>query len=721
MGAAPVLNIVFKGETIKSVPIEGQMLLGRGEGCVIRLTDRAVSRQHAVLSVSSEGIQIERKSDFAPLSVNGEECSRAVIKEGDVVSIGPYLLKMQTTRAPALAANVGELAPVIPIEATHVVDLSQMPSEELKNTPALLDQVSEALMPEMSLEGSLPDTGSSPLEIEMEAPEFSPPLDENAATRVLDTGKLQVKLIFPPGSANHSEYEVKSNEISIGRAKECDVVLADKKSSRKNAVIRRKGNHFVIEDLDSANGTYVNGEKIKERDLVSEDLVKIGNVEFKFMAISLEYAAIEKNLSEYVPAVAELEQSEIAAHFEVPPQGGTQEKLQIPGMGMPGVGTGRRPTLMERFKAQPKFRQVLILMILGLFVWWYMEDDDSGAQIKSKKPVATASGVPLVGPSGSAKLPPGFDTLTQEQKHFIESQHSLAFDYYKNKEYDRSLFELNKIFSLVPDYQDSREIERYAKEGKRKLEAMEEERKRKEQEEKVKARVAELVEETGRRMQEKNYPQAQELFGEILALDPDNTAITNWKKTIDSWQEEQTRIAQEKQVQAQINKNGWEIFQEALSLKKGGHFNHAISTATKVFDIGSSDKKLVGSTHSLIKSSREAIEGLRDPVLAEAKAAETAGDLPKAYHLYEKATQIDPRHSEGHMGMDRIRDVLHERAKNIYTEAVLAESYSDLIVAKKKYKECMDVAPHDDIYYERAERKLSRFPRTPASATDTPQ
>ena len=56
-----------------------------------------------------------------------------------------------------------------------------------------------------------------------------------------------------------------------------------------------------------------------------------------------------------------------------------------------------------------------------------------------------------------------------------------------------------------------------------------------------------------------------------------------------------------------------------------------------------------------------------------------------------------------------MRGILHDRAKSIYTEAVLAESYSDFVVAKKKFKEVLEVSPVDDIYRQRAERKLSKY------------
>ena len=129
----------------------------------------------------------------------------------------------------------------------------------------------------------------------------------------------------------------------------------------------------------------------------------------------------------------------------------------------------------------------------------------------------------------------------------------------------------------------------------------------------------------------------------------------------------------------------------------------------RVSDIGATDKRAEKSASAQIKATEQLIAQLRDPVLADAKQAEDSQDYPKAFSLYKKATEIDPPHPAGYAGMDRIRGILHDRAKSIYIDAVLAESYSDFETAKKKYQECKDVAPKDDVYYERAERKLATF------------
>jgi pSer/pThr/pTyr-binding forkhead associated (FHA) protein len=51
--------------------------------------------------------------------------------------------------------------------------------------------------------------------------------------------------------------------IVIGRGVECDVVIKDVKASRRHCRLTRGESGFVLEDLQSKNGTYVNGERIQ--------------------------------------------------------------------------------------------------------------------------------------------------------------------------------------------------------------------------------------------------------------------------------------------------------------------------------------------------------------------------------------------------------------------------------------------------------------------------
>ena len=52
------------------------------------------------------------------------------------------------------------------------------------------------------------------------------------------------------------------DRMTIGRASDCDVVLPKRQVSRYHARIERDDNGYTVQDLDSKNGTYVNGQEV---------------------------------------------------------------------------------------------------------------------------------------------------------------------------------------------------------------------------------------------------------------------------------------------------------------------------------------------------------------------------------------------------------------------------------------------------------------------------
>lgn len=72
-------------------------------------------------------------------------------------------------------------------------------------------------------------------------------------------------------------------KTSIGRdTAQCDVILVDKKVSEKHARIQREGGEFVIYDLASLNGTFVNGKKMQKQILSDNDEIMVGETRLMF-------------------------------------------------------------------------------------------------------------------------------------------------------------------------------------------------------------------------------------------------------------------------------------------------------------------------------------------------------------------------------------------------------------------------------------------------------
>jgi hypothetical protein len=69
----------------------------------------------------------------------------------------------------------------------------------------------------------------------------------------------------------------------IGRAPDNDVVVDNKRSSRYHAEVRWEKHHYVLYDMDSTNGTFVNGERLlAPHTLKDDDRIEIAGVRYRF-------------------------------------------------------------------------------------------------------------------------------------------------------------------------------------------------------------------------------------------------------------------------------------------------------------------------------------------------------------------------------------------------------------------------------------------------------
>jgi len=82
---------------------------------------------------------------------------------------------------------------------------------------------------------------------------------------------------------NGQEHAIPMNGAVIGRAIECDIVVASKSVSREHTRLYRNGRRWFVEDLGSTNGTYLNEIRVVEAtDIRDGDTLTVGDVAFTF-------------------------------------------------------------------------------------------------------------------------------------------------------------------------------------------------------------------------------------------------------------------------------------------------------------------------------------------------------------------------------------------------------------------------------------------------------
>lgn len=150
------------------------------------------------------------------------------------------------------------------------------------------------------------DTNPAARNPEQEKANIESEISENSISEILDSIKLEgedeeeahqaaqeashktkpgqiadYKLIVTQGQLDHNEYQLFDN-TSIGRSPSNDIMLKEPKVSRQHAAINKYNEHYIIIDLKSSNGVYVNGAKIDECVLHPGDEVAIGGYKFTF-------------------------------------------------------------------------------------------------------------------------------------------------------------------------------------------------------------------------------------------------------------------------------------------------------------------------------------------------------------------------------------------------------------------------------------------------------
>jgi predicted component of type VI protein secretion system len=124
---------------------------------------------------------------------------------------------------------------------------------------------------------------------------------------------MKVKLVVGQGPHKGKEIAVATSaKYLIGRSSDCHLRPASQAISKRHCTLEVRNDRLYVEDLNSTNGTFVNGQPVKNepREVANGDILKVGPLDFQVRLIDTESVAA-------TPAQADLQtQAELQTQVE---------------------------------------------------------------------------------------------------------------------------------------------------------------------------------------------------------------------------------------------------------------------------------------------------------------------------------------------------------------------------------------------------------------------
>jgi pSer/pThr/pTyr-binding forkhead associated (FHA) protein len=701
-----------------------EIFVGRAEDCHVLIDDPLMSRHHLVIRNDGPLWYCQKLSQLGVVTVNGLASEKMYLRSGDEIKCGIYSLMVSEfpqvasaapSPAPIQEAPVAYKAPVIHPEPTLIeepeLEMEQVavaPSAEDLDFPDELSPDPEPQLSESTDEDNGSMFGSDDAEsntlttsefgddntsaLSEFADEEAPvPVEQEEATRV-DRFFVNHELILVGEHAPYDRFTIVDAETFIGRDQsKCQILLDDPEVSSVHAVLKKENSVFVLQDLNSSNGTIHDGFRINTVHIKPGDEFVIGSTNFTLRAKSALLSAeadrllpVEKN--QFIET-EEIEEEEV--------------DLGADGVGFSEEGPPEK-SIIKRIWKNPDHRKKLIYGIVAAalaFVLFYEEDQTSTMNDANKK----IKKVKTTKPTEQVLK------LSKELEAKRNEAYEIGVSYFDQSNFSKALESFKDVRQIDPNY---KKISSYYEETNAALKNLEElAAQKRAEEEKIKTKkiIEEILVKARAATKERQVQLAESYFAQVVEKDPDNIEVQQLRLELDSWQKEQERIAFEKAAAEAKRKKMVDALSPGKNLYLKKEWYTAILKLEEFLTKKGMDEDLIKEASDMLSDSKNQLASEVGPILGKARSLKEGQDLKNAYEAFLEALKIEPTNAEALNEVDDIRSQLDTRSKRVYREAIIAESLSLFSDAKEKFQEVQQISPTDSEYYKKASEKLKDY------------
>lgn len=732
-----------------------EAFIGRSEDCHVRIEDPLVSRHMLVLRFEHAQWSLEKLAELGTITINGAPMTgvRPAFKQ-DVIVFAPYSVIL--TEIPNALAQPAHAVPEESLEDSYASDLP--PLEDLDDT-AMLSATTKALptatfpaddLPEVSAEeltqtvpdddplglneglskdirghamddlgfgageedviGSVPnaegagasadqadeyqsdetqaeDNFGGDLQQAADGENFLGDSAEPTSTQLLQkfvNFELQLFGEFAP----YDVYRVEDDEIFIGRdSKKCQIVLNDSEVSSIHAILKKTSMSLTLEDQNSSNGTILNGQRINKAELNNGDEFIVGSTTF---TVKVTSDLLDAESGRLMP----VERGQVIERIEE-----VEEEVPLDADGGDFDQAPAEKNPLKRMWKDPKKKKIIIVLA-ALFMLLSLLEDDAPAPKAEVKKVEQKPATP-------AK--PGKRVLTPEELQALEARFKIAEAYVRERKLDEALAELEQIIAVDGDYKNARTLYKFVQEQNAKFKEEQERLKMEEAKAKIREQVKALLAEAKAAVGERNITRSEQLFSEILGIDPENLEVTPLRQELEAWQLQQRLEAEAKARKEAERKRMVDALTPGKTLYLRKEWYKATVKLDEFLQIKQMDEDLIKEASDMVSDARTQLAAEVAPLLGKARSQKEGQDLKGAYESYLDVLKVDPINTEALNEVDTIRELLDTRSKKVYREAIISESLSLFSDAKEKLQEVQQISPTDSEYYKKASEKLKDY------------
>jgi pSer/pThr/pTyr-binding forkhead associated (FHA) protein len=670
------LKVRLHGTDVKEVALESgrEYTFGRGSDCDIQLEDQpGISRTHFKVFEDEGAWTAQVVSKFGDINLAGNPVQSVKLEIGTVFKLSGYDFCFFEQQSSV----------VTPIN-------SQSEDASVDQSQAMAVGQSQV----MSSNVPVPTYTPAPFE------------GSDEATRVMEMqawGDPYVRIV--EGSGREETIKLEGRKWIAGREDGSQILLNDRKASRRQfeLVCSPQGN--FVRDLGSSNGTQLNGMPLAPdelKPLKSGDVIQVGQLQVYF---EVRDPSFERRL-QVVPR--EIIQQQLpavqAVHYEMI----TYPVVQGPG-GAVRVGTSGAPSVYEapawearsrnaKDAKTKRFRFILICIILGAVGFYFYDDSNQ------KSPTKQNSKTTVQTPQQQA-----FAKLPLQKQQFVKEAFILGKNLYIQGKGAMAAEQFAKIHEILKDgYEDSLAMAQECA-----AQAEQEIRRRQIEEDMKQAAANKLVVARNldecKKIADRTYDESElrTCLAPSYNLDPTNPTINEYINKVQVRVAERDLKQQKGRAYAASIARGEALFRDAEAIEKRGDNDAAVDAYRKHFNSPYPDPKHL---KEISRKKAGIIEGNKSAsiksYLAAAEQAFVNKDYKSAITSINKAKALDPYSAEAAELNSRINREKDQKLREIYEESILNEGLGQIDAAKANWKKILDTDHPDGLYYKRARNKL---------------